>query len=144
RSRLTEAFRMADDILRQGVQGVSDIITIPGLINVDFADVKAIMQNAGSAIMGIGMAAGDNRAVEAAEQAIASPLLESGIEGARVTSFPSEPVQQQRPNRTWSGGVSSGSGFSGGGPSAAPAPQPSTPQAQSDLDIPPFLRTRRP
>ncbi len=83
RAKLVEAFRMADDILRQGVQGVSDIITIPGLINVDFADVKAIMQNAGTAIMGIGMASGDNRAVEAAEAAIASPLLESSIEGAR-------------------------------------------------------------
>lgn len=83
RAKLTEAFRMADDVLRQGVQGVSDIITIPGLINVDFADVKAIMSNAGTAIMGIGIAAGDSRAVEAAEQAIASPLLESSIEGAR-------------------------------------------------------------
>jgi cell division protein FtsZ len=83
RARLVEAFRMADDVLRQGVQGVSDIITIPGLINVDFADVKAVMTNAGTAIMGIGSAAGDNRAVEAAEQAIASPLLESTIEGAR-------------------------------------------------------------
>jgi len=83
RSKLTDAFRMADDTLRQGVQGVSDIITVPGLINVDFADVKAIMHNAGSAIMGIGAAAGDNRAVEAAEMAIASPLLETSIEGAR-------------------------------------------------------------
>jgi len=83
RAKLVEAFRMADDILRQGVQGVSDIITIPGLMNVDFADVKAIMTNAGTAIMGIGSAAGDNRSVEAAEMAIASPLLETSIEGAR-------------------------------------------------------------
>lgn len=83
RAKLTDAFRMADDILRQGVQGVSDIITIPGLINVDFADVKAIMSNAGTAIMGIGGASGDNRAVEAAEMAISSPLLENSIEGAR-------------------------------------------------------------
>jgi len=83
RSRLTDAFRMADDILRQGVQGISDIITIPGLINVDFADVKAIMSNAGTAIMGIGEATGDSRSVTAAEEAIASPLLESTIEGAR-------------------------------------------------------------
>jgi cell division protein FtsZ len=83
RAKLVEAFRMADDILRQGVQGVSDIITIPGLMNVDFADVKAIMTNAGTAIMGIGHAAGDSRAVEAAEQAIASPLLETTIDGAR-------------------------------------------------------------
>lgn len=83
RAKLEDALRMADDVLRQGVQGVSDIITIPGLMNVDFADVKAIMTNAGTAIMGIGMAAGDNRATEAAEIAIASPLLESTIEGAR-------------------------------------------------------------
>jgi cell division protein FtsZ len=83
RAKLVEAFRMADDVLRQGVQGVSDIITVPGLINVDFADVKAVMTNAGTAIMGIGTAEGDNRAVEAAEMAIASPLLETGIEGAR-------------------------------------------------------------
>src|SRR4051794_23079297 len=83
RAKLVDAFRMADDILRQGVQGVSDIITIPGLMNVDFADVKAIMTNAGTAIMGIGSASGDSRASEAAEMAIASPLLESSIEGAR-------------------------------------------------------------
>jgi cell division protein FtsZ len=83
RAKLVEAFRMADDILRQGVQGVSDIITIPGLMNVDFADVKAIMTNAGTAIMGIGTATGDSRAAEAAEIAIASPLLETSIEGAR-------------------------------------------------------------
>jgi cell division protein FtsZ len=82
RAKLIDAFRMADDILRQGVQGVSDIITVPGLINVDFADVKAVMTNAGTAIMGIGSASGDNRAVEAAEMAISSPLLESTIEGA--------------------------------------------------------------
>jgi cell division protein FtsZ len=83
RKTLLEAFQMADDILRQGVQGVSDIITVPGLINVDFADVKAIMTNAGSAIMGIGQAHGDNRALEAAEMAISSPLLETSIDGAR-------------------------------------------------------------
>jgi len=74
---------MADDVLRQGVQGVSDIITIPGMINVDFADVKAIMTDAGSAIMGIGQARGDNRALEAAEMAVSSPLLETTIDGAR-------------------------------------------------------------
>jgi len=83
RAKLVDAFRMADDILRQGVHGVSDIITVPGLMNVDFADVKAIMTNAGTAIMGIGSASGDNRAAEAAEQAIASPLLETSIDGAR-------------------------------------------------------------
>jgi cell division protein FtsZ len=82
-TKLTDAFQLADDVVRQGVQGVSDIITIPGLINVDFADVKAIMCNAGAASMGIGVAAGDNRAARAAEAAIASPLLETPIEGAR-------------------------------------------------------------
>jgi len=83
RATLRDAFRMADDILRQGVQGVSDIITVPGLINVDFADVKAIMQNAGSAMMGIGEAEGEQRAVAAATAAINSPLLEQAIQGAR-------------------------------------------------------------
>jgi cell division protein FtsZ len=83
RAKLTDAFRMADDVVRQGVQGVSDIITIPGLINVDFADVKAIMSNSGTATMGIGSASGDNRATLAAEMAIASPLLETNIDGAR-------------------------------------------------------------
>jgi len=77
-----EAFRLADDVLRQGVQGISDIITVPGLINVDFADVRAIMADAGSALMGIGMGSGKSRAREAAVTAISSPLLESSIEGA--------------------------------------------------------------
>lgn len=84
KATLVEAFREADDVLRQGVQGISDIITIPGIINVDFADVKAIMTNAGSALMGIGVASGDHRASEAAQAAIASPLLETSIEGARA------------------------------------------------------------
>ncbi|MCL6519245.1 MAG: cell division protein FtsZ [Armatimonadetes bacterium] len=87
KATLIEAFRMADDILRQGVQGISDIITIPGMINVDFADVKAVMADAGTALMGIGYATGDNRAVEAAQAAISSPLLESSIEGARGVLF---------------------------------------------------------
>ncbi len=78
-----EAFRVADDILRQGVQGISDIITIPGLVNVDFADVRAVMADAGSALMGIGVGSGKSRAREAAMAAISSPLLESSIEGAR-------------------------------------------------------------
>ncbi len=77
-----EAFRLADDILRQGIQGISDIITVPGLINVDFADVRAVMADAGSALMGIGMGSGKSRAREAAVTAISSPLLESSIEGA--------------------------------------------------------------
>ncbi|WP_373538927.1 cell division protein FtsZ [Chamaesiphon sp.] len=78
-----EAFRIADDVLRSGVQGISDIITIPGLINVDFADVRTVMADAGSALMGIGEGSGKSRAREAAIQAITSPLLESSIEGAR-------------------------------------------------------------
>jgi cell division protein FtsZ len=84
RATLVEAFKEADDVLRQGVQGISDIITIPGIINVDFADVKSIMTNAGSALMGIGVATGENRATDAAMSAIASPLLETSIEGARA------------------------------------------------------------
>jgi cell division protein FtsZ len=82
RMTLVEAFKMADDVLRQGVQGISDIITIPGMINVDFADVRAIMSNAGSALMGIGSASGDGRAVEAAQNAVSSQLLETSINGA--------------------------------------------------------------
>jgi cell division protein FtsZ len=78
-----DAFKVVDDVLRQGVQGISDIITVPGLINLDFADVRAIMRDAGSALMGIGRASGENRAVEAARQAIASPLLEVNITGAQ-------------------------------------------------------------
>jgi len=84
KATLMDAFKEADDVLRQGVQGISDIITIPGLINVDFADVKAVMSDAGSALMGIGFAEGDHRAVEAAQAAISSPLLETDIAGARA------------------------------------------------------------
>lgn len=84
---LLEAFKVADDVLRQGVQGISDLITVHGLINLDFADVKAVMKNAGSALMGIGRASGENRAVEAAKQAIESPLLEVSIDGARGILF---------------------------------------------------------
>lgn len=84
---LMEAFKVADDVLRQGVQGISDLITVHGLINLDFADVKTVMKNAGSALMGIGRASGENRAVEAAQQAIESPLLEVSIDGARGILF---------------------------------------------------------
>ncbi len=84
---LLNAFRMADSILSQGVQSISDLITIPGLINVDFADVKAIMSNAGSALMGIGRASGEKRAITAAKEAVSSPLLEISIEGARGILF---------------------------------------------------------
>lgn len=84
---LQEAFKLADSVLGQGVQGISDLITMPGLINVDFADVKTIMSNAGSALMGIGVAGGENRASAAARMAIASPLLEVSIEGAKGVLF---------------------------------------------------------
>lgn len=80
---MLEAFREADNVLRQGVQGISDLIAVPGLINLDFADVKTIMTERGSALMGIGMATGENRAAEAAKKSICSPLLETSIEGAR-------------------------------------------------------------
>ncbi len=82
RTSIVEAFRMADDILRQGVQGITDLITVPGLVNLDFADVRTIMRDAGSALMGIGIASGENRAAEAARTAVSSPLLEASIEGA--------------------------------------------------------------
>src|SRR5437868_6659416 len=82
RTSIVEAFRMADDILRQGVQGITDLITVPGLVNLDFADVRTIMSDAGSALMGIGRASGENRAAEAARTAVSSPLLEASIEGA--------------------------------------------------------------
>jgi cell division protein FtsZ len=82
RTPVTEAFRIADDILRQGVQGITDLITVPGLINLDFADVRTIMRDAGSALMGIGAASGESRAAEAARTAVSSPLLESSIDGA--------------------------------------------------------------
>ena len=87
RTSMIDAFRIADDVLRQGVQGISDLISVPGLINADFADVKTIMSNAGSALMGIGTAKGENGAVAAAEAAIKSPLLEASIEGARGVLF---------------------------------------------------------
>ncbi|WP_338472566.1 cell division protein FtsZ [Niallia sp. XMNu-256] len=80
---MLEAFREADNVLRQGIQGISDLIAVPGLINLDFADVKTIMANKGSALMGIGMASGENRAAEAAKKAVSSPLLETPINGAQ-------------------------------------------------------------
>ena len=83
KTSMIEAFRMADDVLRQGVQGISDLISVPGVINLDFADVRTIMLNQGMAHMGIGCASGENRAEDAAKQAIQSPLLETSIEGAR-------------------------------------------------------------
>lgn len=87
RTPLLETFKIADDVLRQGVQGISELITEHGLINLDFADVKAIMSNAGSALMGIGRASGEDRAIQAAQQAIESPLIEVSIDGARGVLF---------------------------------------------------------
>ncbi|TSC90719.1 MAG: cell division protein FtsZ [Parcubacteria group bacterium Gr01-1014_2] len=84
---LMDAFKIVDDVLRQGVQGISDLIIIPGIVNVDFADIQAIMQNAGSALMGIGRAVGEDRAIEAAKAAINSPLLEVSIDGAKGVLF---------------------------------------------------------
>jgi len=84
---LVNAFQIVDDVLRQGVQGISDLITKAGIINVDFADVRSVTQDSGSALMGIGMASGDNRAVQAARQAINSPLLDISIDGAKGVLF---------------------------------------------------------
>lgn len=83
RTTMLDAFRQADDVLRQGTQGITDLITVPGLINLDFADVRTVMSNAGSALMGIGIGTGDNRAIDAARGAISSPLLEASVEGAK-------------------------------------------------------------
>ncbi len=82
KTSIVDAFRIADDILRQGVQGITDLITVPGMVNLDFADVRTIMRDAGSALMGIGTASGENRATEAAKAAVSSPLLEASVEGA--------------------------------------------------------------
>ncbi len=87
KTTLISAFKIVDDVLRQGVQGISDLITKPGVVNVDFADVRAILEDSGSALMGIGIASGDNRAIEAARQAINSPLLELSIDGAKGVLF---------------------------------------------------------
>lgn len=87
KTSLLDAFEAVDDVLRQGVQSISEVITVPGLVNVDFADVKSIMQNTGSALMGIGTATGENRVVTAAKQAISSPLLEMSVEGAKGVLF---------------------------------------------------------
>jgi cell division protein FtsZ len=83
KTSMLDAFRIADDVLRQGVQGICDLITMPGLINLDFADVRTIMNNAGSALMGIGFATGEDRAVKAAEGALSSPLIDTELVGAR-------------------------------------------------------------
>ena len=95
RTSIIDAFKVADDVLRQGVQGITDLITVPGLINLDFADVRTVMRDAGSALMGIGVASGENRAVEAAKAAISSPLLEASVEGAHR-----HPAQHHRRRRS--------------------------------------------
>jgi cell division protein FtsZ len=87
KATVTESFLMADDVLRQGIQGISELITVPGDINLDFADVRRIMQDAGPALMAIGRGTGENRAVEAAQSAISSPLLDVSIHGARGIIF---------------------------------------------------------
>lgn len=87
KTSMIDAFRIADDVLRQGVQGISDLITVPGIINLDFADVKTVMSNAGSALMGIGEGHGDNAAVDAAKIAVNSPLLETSIQGAKAILY---------------------------------------------------------
>jgi cell division protein FtsZ len=87
KTSIIDAFRVVDDVLRQGVQGISDLITVPGLINLDFADVKTIMRDAGSSMMGIGIGTGENRAIDAARAAVMSPLLEVNIQGARGILF---------------------------------------------------------
>jgi cell division protein FtsZ len=97
RESITDAFRKADDILRQGVQGITDLITVPGLINLDFADVRTIMHEAGSALMGIGSASGESRATEAAKAAVSSPLLEQTIEGAKLLAR--KPAEVRRRSR---------------------------------------------
>ena len=119
RTSIIEAFKMADDVLRQGVQGITDLITVPGLINLDFADVRTIMKDAGSALMGIGVAGGENRAVEAARAAISSPLLEATVEGARGILL----------NIT--GGATWASSRSTRRPRSSPAPPTPTPTSSS-------------
>ena len=103
---MVEAFRVADDVLRQGVQGVSDLVTLPGIINLDFADVRTIMSEAGNALLGIGMGSGENRALDAAEQAVSSPLLETAWTGrarsccrspAATTSRSGRSTRRRRP-----------------------------------------------
>src|SRR5207245_10874999 len=98
KTTLEEAFRIADDVLRQGVQGIADLIVNPGVINLDFADVKAVMTDTGEALMGIGFGSGDNRAEDAAKQAVASPLLETSIDGAQGSLFNIAACQDNTPH----------------------------------------------
>src|SRR5256884_397859 len=124
KTTLEDAFRMADDVLRQGVQGISDLVTQPGVINLDFADVKAIMENAGEALMGIGHGAGDSRAEDAAKQAVSSPLLETSIDGAKGILFNitagqgNTPPQSQKNAEDGRPGAAGANAFSAG--SASP------------------------
>src|SRR5207237_752980 len=125
RTTMVDAFRIVDDVLRQGVQGISDLITVPGLINLDFADVKTIMTNAGSALMGIGHGTGETRAAAAARQAIMSPPL------TRIDPPPSRRNAESRPaeRETAAGG--------NGAPAA-----PERRYAADDLEVPSFLRRK--
>src|SRR6476469_2496413 len=144
---VVDAFRMADDVLRQGVQGITDLITVPGLVNLDFADVRTIMREAGSALMGIGSASGDNRAAEAARAAVSSPLLESSIEGAtgillNITGAVIDDAMGEDVRVTVIA-----TGFGGGRrrrrTSAEPqvaVPTAGSDQAENGLDVPSFLR----
>ena len=116
---MVDAFRVADDVLRQGVQGVSDLVTLPGLINLDFADVRTIMSDAGSALLGIGMGVGENRATEAAMQAVSSPLLETSMDGARSILL------------SITGGATCRCGRSTRPPSPSPRPPTPTPTSSS-------------
>src|SRR5205823_1111567 len=138
RTSMVDAFRIVDDVLRQGVQGISDLITVPGLINLDFADVKTIMTNAGSALMGIGHGSGETRAAEAARQAIMSPLLE---QSRAVRRLEGTVYKRQAPSveqRT-------------AAPAAMPQPAMTPPHVKAeeakkldadDLEVPSFLRRR--
>src|SRR5256885_11102780 len=113
KTTLEEAFRIADDVLRQGVQGIADLIVNPGVINLDFADVKAIMTDTGEALMGIGFGSGDTRSEDAAKQAVASPLLETSIDGAQGILFHITAGKQNPPPER---GKAAGSGKGAGGP----------------------------
>src|SRR5215207_8814903 len=141
RTSISEAFRMADDILRQGVQGITDLITTPGQINLDFADVRAVMSEAGSAMMGVGSAAGENRAAEAAKMAVSSPLMEESIEGAtgmllNFTGFEGFETLARRPIQVRD--RARRRGVSGLGDRERRELQVS----EGDIDVPDFLRGR--
>src|SRR5439155_77862 len=144
---ILDSFKVVDDVLRQGVQGISDIITMPGLINLDFADVRAIMKDAGSALMGIGRGSGDNRALDAARAAIASPLREFNIAGARGQRDFLEELERQRTLDGQPGQETSGDDQAAAvrieRPAREPVPVMKRPTYDvDDLEIPSFLRRK--